>query len=210
VDRAPGLAVAKEFDASMAQLQDCLDAWHAQTAAAKTALIQRARRLLDMEDSRGALDAMKGLQLQWKEVGVLPRDQEQKLWDEFRKECDAVYQHRQQAQADRVAGLEANKSQAVALCLEAEQVAALSGPALLEGTAKIPQWRTAFDALGELPRAEQRAIRERFDAAVKQCQSQAARQRAIEHEAAFASCSRRRQRASSRASRPGPRAALRP
>ena len=186
VDRAAGLAVAKEFDASMARLQERLDAWHAELAAAKQALIQRARQLVDLVDVRGALDAMKGLQQQWKQTGALPRDQEQRLWEEFRGECDAIYRRRQQAQADRDAGLEANKSQALALCLEVEQLAALAGPALLEGTAKIAAWRSAFDALGELPRAEQRAIRDRFEAAVKQCQSRAAQQRATQHEAAFA------------------------
>jgi len=186
VDRAAGLAVAKEFDASMARLQARLDAWHAQMSAAKQALIQRARQLVDQEDVRGALDAMKGLQLQWKQASVLPRDQEQRLWEEFREVCDAIFRRRQQAQADREAGLEANKSQALALCLEVEQAAARSGPALLEGTAKMAEWRTAFDALGELPRAEQRTIRGRFEAAVKRCQSQAAQQRAAQHEAAFA------------------------
>ena len=186
VDRAAGLAVVKDFEASMARLQAQLDAWHAQMTAAKQALIQRARQLGDLEDFRSALDAMKGLQLQWKQAGVLPRDQEQRLWEEFREQCDALYRRRQQAQTDRDAGLEVNKNQALALCLEVEQVAVLSGPALLEGTAKLADWRAAFDALGELPRAEQRAIRDRFEAAVKQCQSQAARQRATQHEEAFA------------------------
>ena len=174
VDRAAGLAVVKDFEASMARLQAQLDAWYAQVTAAKQALIQRARLLGDLQDFRSALDAMKGLQLQWKQAAVLPRDQEQRLWEEFREQCDAIYRRRQQAQTDRDAGLEVNKAQALALCLEVEQVAVLSGSALLEGTAKLADWRTAFDALGELPRAEQRAIRDRFEAAVKQCRSQAA------------------------------------
>jgi hypothetical protein len=129
---------------------------------------------------------VKRLQQQWKEVGAAPRDQEQRLWNEFRDHCDAVYQKRQQAHAEYAATLEANKVQAVALCEEAEAATGQSGPALIEGVGKIPQWRAAFEALGEMPRAEQRALHDRFERAFRLCQSNLLRQRTRDKEQSFA------------------------
>ena len=185
VDRAAGHVVQEEFDASLGRLQARLDAWHAQNGADKKSLIERARQLLAKEDSRDAVEGVKRLQLLWKEVGAAARDQEQPLWEEFRGQCDAVFQKRQQAHVEYAAGLEAGKAQAEALCEEAENAALLSGAALLEGVSKIPQWRTAFEALGEMPRASQRALHDRFERALKLCQANVSRQRARDKEHAF-------------------------
>jgi hypothetical protein len=103
----------------------------------------------------------------------------------FREQCDAVYQKRQQAHSEYTATLEANKSQAQALCTQVEQTAALAGSALLEGVAQIPQWRTAFEALGEMPRADERGLHERFERAIKHCQERVARQRLQDREQSF-------------------------
>jgi hypothetical protein len=186
VDRVAARAVQHEFDASIGRLQERLDAWYAQNAAEKKSLIQRAQQLLAKEDSREAMDAVKRLQLLWKEVGAVQRNQEQPLWNEFREQCDAVYQKRQQAYAEYTAGLETNKRQAVVLCEEAEQVAASSGSALLEGVGKIAQWRAAFETLGEMPRADQRALHDRFERAINRCQAKISQQRALDTEQAFA------------------------
>jgi hypothetical protein len=185
VDRAAGHVVQEEFDASLGRLQARLDAWHAQNTADKKSLIERARQLLAKEDGREAADGVKRLQTLWKEVGAAPRDQEQPLWEEFRQKCDAVFQKRQQAYVEYAAGLEAGKAQAEALCEEAEKAATLSGTALLEGVGKIPQWRAAFEALGEMPRANQRALHDRFERALSLCQANLSRQRAREKEQSF-------------------------
>ena len=185
VDRGAGLAVQEEFDASLGRLQERLDAWYARNAAEKKSLIQRAQHLRAKEDSREAVDAAKRLQLLWKEVGAAPRDQEQQLWDEFREQCDAVYQKRQQVYAEHTAALEASKGQAVALCEEAEQVAALSGAALLEGAGKMPQWRAAFESLGDMPRGDERGLHDRFERALNLCQARVSEQRAREKEQSF-------------------------
>ena len=185
VERVAGRAVQEEFDASIGRLQARLDAWYAENAAEKKTLIQRAQYLRTKEDSRETVDAVKRLQLKWKEVGAVQRDLERQLWEEFREQCDGVYQKRQQAHAEYTAALEANKTQAVALCEEAEQVAALSGPALIEGAGRIPQWRAAFESLRDMPRADERALHDRFERALRLCQSQVTQQRAREKERSF-------------------------
>jgi hypothetical protein len=185
VAREDGRLVQQDFDAAMARLQSRLDAWHERNVESKQSLIKRARHLLTLEDSREAIEAVKRLQVSWKETGVAPRDQDRSLWSEFRELCDAVYQKRQQAFAEYSAGLEASKVRAVALCEEAERIAELSGPALLEGTARIPEWRIAFDALDEMPRAEARALQDRFERALDLCMTRMSEQQVRDAERSF-------------------------
>jgi len=185
VDREAGQAVQKEFEESTGRLQARLDAWHEGNVADKQSLIKRARHLLTQEDSREAIDAVKRLQILWKETGPAPRDQDQPLWNEFRELCDAVYQKRQQAYTEYMAGLEAVKLKAVALCEEAEQVAALPGAALLGEGAKLAELRTAFDALDEMPRTEARGLQARFERALRSCEAQMAEQRTRDAEESF-------------------------
>src|SRR5882757_1839522 len=185
VDREAGRAIQEEFGGSMGRLQAKLDAWHERNVADKQSLIKRARHLLTQEDSREAIDAVKRLQVLWKETGPAPGAQSQSLWNEFRQVCDAVYQKRQQAYAEYTSGLEANKLKAVALCEEAERVAALSAVALLEGTAKIPEWRGAFEALDEMPRTEARGLHDRFERAVDLCRARVAEQQLRDTQQSF-------------------------
>ena len=79
----------------------------------------------------------------------MPREQSQALWDEFRGLCDAVYQRREQAYTPYSAGLEAAKAQAVALCEQVEQAGSVPAAERLEAHAKVREWHTAFDGLGE-------------------------------------------------------------
>jgi hypothetical protein len=178
VDRAPGKALQQKFDAVTASLQARLDAEYARNIKAKEALVERAQRLLGSEDSRKAIEDVKALQQQWRTVGMVPRPEDQRLWEQFRQHCDAVYQKRQHESNEYTASLEANKAKAVALCEELESIARLSGKELLEGAAKAPDLRVAFEALGEFPRAEARGLHARFERALESCERSVARQKA--------------------------------
>ncbi len=185
VDREAGRSVQEEFEVSMRRLQAKLDAWHEGNVADKQSLIKRARHLLTQEDGREAIDAVKRLQLLWKETGPVPSAQSQSLWNEFREVCDAVYQKRQQAYAEYASGLEANKLKATALCEQIEGVAASSGTALLEAAAKIPEWRDAYQAIDEMPRTEARGLQDRFERAIELCKARMAQQRVRDTERSF-------------------------
>jgi hypothetical protein len=185
VDREAGRAIQLDFDAALGRLQSRLGAWHESNVTDKQALIKRARHLLAQDDGRAAVDAVKRLQTAWKETGQAPRDQEQTLWNEFRELCDAVYQRRQQAYAEHAAGLEASKAKAIVLCEDAESAAELAGPSLLEVAAKIPEWRAAFDMLGEMPRVGTKDLKVRFERAVDLCLTRIAEQHTRDTNMAF-------------------------
>ncbi len=182
VDPRAGRRQQEKFSALVARLQGRLDAEHARNKSQKESLIERARQLLDNEDHRKAIDAIKALQQEWQATGPVPRDADQRLWGEFRQHCDAVFQKRQQASAAFTASLENNKAQAIALCEQIEQIAALEGAALLARAGERIELRKAFEALGEFPRAESRALRNRLDQALDRCEKSLARQRARDAE----------------------------
>jgi hypothetical protein len=178
VDRAAGKALQQQFDALTAKLQSRLDAEYARNVKEKRLLVERAQRLVAAEDSRKAIEDAKALQLKWKEVGLTPRDEGQRLWEEFRQHCDAVFQRRQHEFAEHTAGLDANKAKAVASCAQLEKIATLSGAELLESTGRIPDLRAAFEDAGELPRSDERGLRARFERALERCERAVAREEA--------------------------------
>ncbi len=165
-----------EFQQSMGRLRTMLNAWYERNEADKKALITQAQHLSTAEDTTQAIEGVKRLNVLWKETGPVSRDRSQALWDEFRGLCDAVFQRREQAYAHYSAGLGAARAQAVALCEQAEQAhgePALERPA---ANAKIREWRAAFDELGELPRADARGLRDRFERAISRLEAASAEQ----------------------------------
>lgn len=182
VDRVAGKSQQEAFTALTAQLQGRLDAEYARNEQQKRALIERAQALLASDDVRAATDAIKHLQQQWRTVGPLPRAVDQGLWETFRQHCDAVFQKREQASAAHAAGLEHNKAQAIALCEQIERIATLEGAELLAAARSLGELRSAFEALGELPRADVPALRKRLDRGLDRCQQSVARQHARDAE----------------------------
>ena len=114
----------------------------------------RGPGLLAETDTRKAIDDVKRLQTAWKSAGLVPHVEDQRLWEEFRQHCDAVYHKSQEEYATFVAELEANKAKALALIGQVQQCTELTGSELVEAAATMKQLRADFDAIGELPRHE--------------------------------------------------------
>jgi len=186
VEREAGRVLEKEFEAVMSRLTARIDTWSAGNVAEKQALIRRAKLVASQADGGEAADAVKRLQVLWKEVGFAPRETDQSLWMEFRAACDAVFQKRQQAEDEYRAGLAANKAAAEALCEEAERMAQRSGGELLREAARMSEWRAAFEALGELPRAEARSLGVRFERAMGSCRLRVQQQKEEDAKLAYA------------------------
>jgi len=176
VDREAAAALQAEFDAALDRLRGLLNAWHDQHAANRQALIAQARQLAAGEDIAGAIEGVKRLQAQWRDAGPLPRERDQPLWSEFREICDATFRKREASFARHAAGLEAAKAQVVALCDDVQAAARLEPPTRAEGSARLLAWRAAFEAAGELPRADARSLRDRFERALSQYESLLAQQ----------------------------------
>jgi len=185
VDRAAGKAVHEQFVAVTSNLQNRLEAAYVANINQKKSLIGRAQQLCSAEDSRGAIDEVKELQRRWKTVGLVPRDEDHRLWEEFRQHCDTVFQRRQQEFAEYSAALESNREKAVAVCEELEGIAGSTGAQLLSSVARVAELRGAFEALGEFPRGVARELRGRFERAVERCEDAVERQKLRDTEASW-------------------------
>lgn len=170
VDPAESEELQGKFNELTKALQGRVDVEYARNVKEKKSLIERARGLSASADSRKAIDEVKRLQENWKSVGPVSRDDDRKLWEEFRQQCDAVFQKRQQEFASHTAILETNKSQATGWCEELESIAGLADQELLGQVKKLPELRQAFDAIEELPRANARQLQDRFERAFERCQ----------------------------------------
>ncbi len=178
VDRAAGRAAQDDFDVIVQRLQERLRGEYAKNIADKQSLIARAQQALAGEDSRKAIEEVKHLQQRWKAAGLVPREENERLWQEFRQHCDAVFQKRQQEHVQYSASLEGNKAKAIALCEDVERIATLAGQELTEGVKELPRLQEAFGALGELPNSHARDLQRRMERALDECESSIARERA--------------------------------
>jgi hypothetical protein len=184
VDRDAGRSAEIDFHQSMDRLRKILASWYERNEAEKRSLITQARHLSTVEDTTQAIDGVKRLHALWKETGPVSRDRAQALWDEFRALCDAVYKRREQAWEQHSAGLQDAKARAVALCEQVEQAGSVLAADRLSANARIREWQAAFDGLGELPRADARALRDRFERAVSRFDADVAQQDRRDAEAA--------------------------
>ena len=109
VDQAIVKPLQARFHALIDELQARLDAEYARNVQTKRDLIARTAELLNLEDTREAIDEAKNLQRTWKSVGIVPWNLDNVLWDEFRKQCDAVFQRSSQEAAAYAVTLEATR-----------------------------------------------------------------------------------------------------
>ncbi len=177
VDNAVAAVLQGRLRTVLGDLQGRLDVEYARNVGLKLELIERARRLATLSDTRRAIDEAKSLQREWRTVGLVPRERSNALWDEFRGHCDAVFQRSAQQAAAHGAALDANQARALALCAELDAIAALSGEELRAAMQTLDQRRAEFDAL-DLPRASARDLRQRFARAADHCADAVQRERA--------------------------------
>lgn len=185
VERAANKPLQEAFDALTTELQSRLEAEYTRNADAKRALIARAQQLLTLEDGRQATDEVKRLQQSWRDIGLVRPDESQRLWEEFRQHCDAVFTRREQLRSEFVSQLSANATRAAELCAEAERLLTLSGTELMDAARSIPALRESFAAAGELPKAEAQALRSRFERALERTERLLSEQRARDRATAW-------------------------
>ncbi len=129
-----------------------------QNYEAKQALVSEAESLIG-QDSRTATNRCKQLQQEWKQIGPVPRDLNEKQWARFRAACDAVFR---MAQAEGKRRIEGARERAE------EQIRKLSGE-IDEHERKIAHWESVIANLRDGANADEiRASMEEKIATAKQ------------------------------------------
>ena len=81
--------------------------------------------------------------------------------------------------------LDAARTQAIALCEQIEQAGSAPTADRAAANAKITEWRAAFEALEELPRADAPGLQDRFERAVSRYEASLTEQDRKDSEAAI-------------------------
>jgi len=167
VDQSVVKSLQERFHAVVGELQARLEAEYTRNVEAKRGLIDRTAKLLELEDTRQAIEEAKDLQRTWRTIGLVPRQKDNALWEEFRRHCDAIFERSAKEAAAYGASLESNHARATALCEELERLAGLGGAELMAALKSAHELRGEFEAL-DLPRATARSLRQRFSRASDQ------------------------------------------
>ena len=179
VNRGDRKAIDRRYRDALNRLQTRLRPRLEQDLARRQALIARVQALAEQDDLQAAIEATKQAQSEWQPQALASRSREQALWRQFRTACDAVFARRQAERDAQQAERRQLLEHKTALCEELETLANLDGEQLLAAAPQVQALQQTWDALGRLPKADQRLTqrlqraRQRFEQRY-QAQQQAA------------------------------------
>lgn len=102
VDRAPGKKLQKQFDQLITDLDQPLRQFRTDNGQKKQVLVERSAALLKSNDLSSATEEIKQLQQAWKNLGPATRNQERKLWGQFRENCNTLFERYHQSEPNTV------------------------------------------------------------------------------------------------------------
>ncbi len=96
VDRKEYQRLQQKFKQILVPIKMAIKTFHESNANKKQALIAQAQQQLTTDDVFQAIETVKQLQQQWRDVGFAGSRQENKLWQDFRKVNDEIFAQREQ------------------------------------------------------------------------------------------------------------------
>ena len=147
--------------------------------ARRLALVEEAERLASSTDWLRTVQRITELQAQWKEIGPVPRRQQQETWDRFRAACSTFFTRRKNDLAKRKQEWGQNLERKEALIARVEALAAVDD--IPAAVAQAREAQVEWKQIGAVQRKRSDAVWQRFRAA---CDAVAGRAQAAEQEAA--------------------------
>ena len=129
----------------------------------KLALIERAEALADSTDWIKTAEELKKLQVEWQQIGPVPRQESRGTWKRFREACDKFFTRRNADLAVRKEAWAANLARKEAMCKRAEELAASTE--WDKAAAEIRRLQAEWKTVGPVRRNKSEAIWQRFRAA---------------------------------------------
>lgn len=139
---------------------------HKENLGRKEELCTRAEELSDSTDWKAAADALKALQTEWKAVGPVPKEHNDRVWERFRKANDNFFERRKAHFAQADSDVTENLRRKEELCVRAEELSAST------------EWRSTAEAykvlqaewkeIGPVAKEQSEAVWNRFRAAADQ------------------------------------------
>ena len=136
---------------------------------AKIELCEKAEELLDEKSITKAFKALQKLHEDWKEVGPVPQDKKDEIWERFKAATDKINQirreHYSKIEEEQTANLETKK----ALCDKAEELVAEDYPSVNAWQKKSTELSEIFDiwkTVGPASKKDNEEIWQRFRGAM--------------------------------------------
>ena len=168
VNRADRKTLDRRFQQILQRLDSHLDGERDHERQRRQQLIEQVQALVDTSDLRAAIEIAKHAQAQWQPTVQSSHRQEQALWKAFRSACDAVFARRQAEQEAADAERQTNLARKLELCGEIEALALISREQLAQADTRLQALQQEWQTIGSIPKAEQRVLDQRFEAAIQQ------------------------------------------
>ncbi|MBR1784785.1 MAG: DUF349 domain-containing protein [Bacteroidales bacterium] len=132
---------------------------------AKRALIEELRGLVDSgeEQVRASLDRFADIQERWKNIGDVPRDQMNDLWQNYHFHMEQFFAKLQQGRELRALDQKRNLEQKITLCERAEEL--IVEPSVSKAFKGLQDLRAQWKEIGPVPQEQNEEIWQRFQTA---------------------------------------------
>lgn len=173
IDRGREQAMWKRFSAARATFDrrrrthfTTLEATRRDVVAAKQAIIKEAQALAGSREWADTTRKFRDLMTKWKTAGSAGRQDEERLWAQFRAAQEEFFAARDAANAVRDAEHQGNLQRKEALVVEAEALVPIANLGAAKASLRGIQER--WDAIGHVPRADRDRIEGRLRAVEEQ------------------------------------------
>jgi len=145
------------------QYYNSLEKQKEQNLNVKLEILEKIRELVDSEETGASIKVLKDLQVQWKEVGVIPSSQVKSLWANYNALLDRFYDQRSIYFELKELDRKKNHDLKIELCEKAEQLTAQEN--VREAIKQLNEFHEEFKHIGPVPKDDQEPIWGRFKAA---------------------------------------------
>lgn len=165
VDRRKHKEIETKYHEVLAVLDEHLERERERNLAQRKALIERVRGLVENDNLNDSISECKQLQGQWQVTVAGKRKLENKLWQEFRDACDAVFARRRQQQHAHHELEKQNKAEKQRLCKQMEDLCKSTMADLQDAERLMRGLIEQWNETGQLAKRDRQALEARFDKA---------------------------------------------
>ena len=161
-------ALYDRYRARRQQYLEQLEEQKKKNLAAKQALLEELRMLVDSEEEqvRTALDRFNDIQERWKAIGDVPRDQMNDLWQNYHFQIEQFFNKLKINRELRALDQKRNLDQKITLCERAEEL--IMEPSVTKAFKGLQDLRGQWKEIGPVPTEQNEEIWQRFQNAANQ------------------------------------------
>ena len=149
----------KKFFANKSRFFKKLDGERDENLVKKKKLLQKALEIREAEDWEATANAMKALQIQWKEIGIVPDKYRKSLYEEFNEHCNYFFERKRGQNAEQNLEFEKNLEKKKEILAKLQDMASVEGFNLEQVFVLLDEFYTT----GFVPRNSVGKTLERYD-----------------------------------------------